>query len=195
MAVEAENAEAKARAQQEEADLKEERLLQEQADARAEYEKEQSDAYTDHQTEVNPYGPSAEKMAEDGFSGSGYSESVKNRSLMDYQNRVAVARQGFDQAVRDYDLAIREARQQNSAALAKIAYDALKRQTDLAMKAAKQQEQLRQQWDKQRQNQEKYYQELEEEVYEEVLENPGQRAAEQTRLPDSPNAEIRWWSI
>ena len=185
----------KSAAQQKETDLKVEQLLQEQADAKADNEKEKAAAYTDYQTQVNPYSPETEKMAAAGLSHSGYSESAKAGMFNAYQNRVAVAQQGFDQAVRDYDIAIREARQQNDAALAKIAYDALKRRTNLVMKAANQYTQLQQKWEKQRQDQEKYFEDLEEQVYEEVLENPGDRAAEPSRLPDSPDADKKWWAI
>lgn len=182
-------------AQQEETDLEIEKLQQEQEAAQADYAQEQSDAYTDYQTQVNPYGVTAEKIAGAGMSGSGYSESAKVSMYNAYQNRVAVARQGFEQAVREYDLAIREARQLNSAALAKIAYDTLKRQAELSLKAATQYAQLQQKWEDHRQDQEEYFRKWEEEVLQQIQENPSPGGADPNRLPDTPDADTKRWAI
>ena len=50
-----------------------------------------------------------------------------------YQNRVATARESYNQAVRNYDNSITEARLQNSSVLAEIAYQALQQQLELSL--------------------------------------------------------------
>lgn len=113
--------------------------------------KEQSAAYTDYQKQVDPYGVESEKLADGGMTGSGYSESAKVSMYNTYQNRVAVAKASCDQAVREYDLAIAEAKRLNSAALAEIAYDSFVQRMELAMKARNQDMQLKLEWEDLRQ--------------------------------------------
>lgn len=176
--VEKDYAEAQTQAQQEETELAVEELQQKQADAQEDYAEERSEAYTDYQKQVNDYAPAAEAMADKGLSGSGYSESAKVSMFNAYQNRVAVARDGFRQAIREYDLAIREARQLNSAALAKIAYDTLKRQSELALKAVTQYAQLQMKWTDRRYDQQTQYRKWEDALQEEIWESTPPRAAE-----------------
>lgn len=113
--------------------------------------KEQSAAYTDYQKQVDPYGVESEKLADGGMTGSGYSESAKVSMYNAYQNRVAVAKASCDQAVREYDLAIAEAKRLNSAALAEIAYDSFVQRMELAMKARNEDMQLKLEWEDLRQ--------------------------------------------
>ena len=117
--------------QQEQTDFAVEQLEQQKAQAQKDYTKEQSAAYTDYQKQVDPHGVNAEAMAAGGMDGTGYSESSRVSMYNTYQNRVATARAVYDQAVRDYENAIQEARQYNSSALAEIAYKALQTQLSL----------------------------------------------------------------
>lgn len=186
---------AQTQAQQEKTDLEVEALQQKQADTARDYAREQSDAYTDYQTQVNPYGVVAENLAQEGLSGSGYSESMKTRLFGEYQNRLAAAREGLRQAMGEYDNALREAQRLNDAALAKIAYNALKRKSELSMKAVTKYNQLWQKWQDQRLDLEKYFRDWEEEVREEIQLNPWPGAAEPPRLPDCPDADAKRWAI
>ena len=117
-----------------------------QDQARDDYEKEQSAAYTDYQKQANSYGVEAEKMAAGGMTGSGYSESAKVSMYNTYQSRVAVAKESCDQAVREYSLAIEEAKRLNSATLAEIAYNSLLTRMELTLKALNQDMQLKLDW-------------------------------------------------
>lgn len=114
--------------------------------ARDDYEKEQSAAHTDYQKQVNPYGVEAEQLAAGGLTGSGYSESAKVSMYNTYQSRVATAKESCDQAVREYDIAIGEAKRLNSATLAEIAYNSLLKQVELTLKALNQDMQLKLDW-------------------------------------------------
>lgn len=189
LSAEEEYGQARLESQQEETDLEIQQLQQAQADTQADYEQEQAQAYSDYQKQVSDYGVESEKVADAGLSGSGYSESAKVSMYNAYQNRVALARQTFDQAVRDYDLAIQEARQLNDATLAKIAYETLKRQTDLALKAAEKTAQLQLKWEDLRLDQEKYYRDWEEKVQKEVDKDPWV-VGETAPVPDNKNSTI-----
>ena len=143
--------------------------LQQQMDqAEQDYEKEQSAAYTDYQKQVNPYGVESEKLAANGMTGTGYSESAKVSMFNTYQSRVSAARESYEQAVREYDAAMQEAWQLNSAALAKIAYDALKAQTELSLKAVNQTGQLKLDWEDRRQEQQEQFRDMELEIGEQI---------------------------
>ena len=113
--------------------LTEQKVEQQREQAQKDYTKEQSGAYVDWQKQSNQYGANAEKMAAQGLSGTGYSESSQVRMYTAYQNRVATAREAFVQASLNYDNAIKEARLQNSTALAEIAHSAYQQQLELAL--------------------------------------------------------------
>lgn len=113
--------------------LTEQKVEQQRAQAQKDYTKEQSGAYVDWQKQSNQYGANAEKMAAQGLSGTGYSESSQVRMYNAYQNRIATAREAFVQANLNYDNAIAEARLQNSTALAEIAHNAYQQQLELAL--------------------------------------------------------------
>ena len=102
-------------------------------EAEADYNKEQSAAYADWKKQSDPYGVNAEKIAGAGMSGSGYSESSQVRMYSAYQNRVAVARESYNRAIADYNIAIEEAKNQNSSLMAEITYNALIQSLELAM--------------------------------------------------------------
>jgi len=88
-------------------------------------------AYVDWQKQSNQFGTEAERMAAAGMTGTGFSESSQVGMYNAYQNRVAVARESFGQAVVNYNNAITSARVQNNSALAEIALDALAQQSEL----------------------------------------------------------------
>lgn len=132
------------------------------------YDEEQSAAYVDYQKQVDPYGAQAEKLAANGFSGSGYSESARVNMYNTYQNRVAKAREDLTQAMREFDAAVRDAWQQNSTALAKIAYDTLKTRTELSMKGVRELSQLRLAWEDRKWKQEDQYRDWEQEIRKQI---------------------------
>lgn len=116
--------------QQTETPVMQEQMPQNAVRPRNSYEKEATAAYTDYQKQVNPYGVQAEAMADEGLTDSGYSKSVRDSSYQEYQSRVAAAREGYEQALREYEAALQEAKQLNSSALAQIALDTLSAQTE-----------------------------------------------------------------
>lgn len=119
--------------QQEQSDLAIHQLEYQKAQTTKDYQKEQSASYVDYQKSINPYGANAEQMAANGLANAGYSESSKVQSYVAYQNRVAVAREAYQAAVHNYNVAISEAKLQNSYALAEIAYKALQMEAELSL--------------------------------------------------------------
>lgn len=111
-------------------------INQQKDQAKKDYTKEQSGAYVDWQKQSNQYGVNAEKAAAQGMTGTGYSESSQVAMYNAYQNRIATAREMFNQATLNYNNAITNARLQNSSVLAEIAYNAYKEQAELGLKAA-----------------------------------------------------------
>ncbi len=128
-----EYAETQKKNQQAATDFAIEKVEQQKAQAKSDYLKEQSGAYTDWQKQSGAYGVNAEQMAASGLRNTGYSESSQVSMYNQYQNRVATAREAFQRAVLNYDNAITEARLQNNAALAEIAYQALQQQLELSL--------------------------------------------------------------
>lgn len=104
------------------------RLDQQKKQAEQSYTQEQSAAYSDYQKQVDPYGVQAEQLAASGLSDSGYAESLKTQAYVAYQNRVAVARQAYQQAVVDFNNAFTEAKMQNDSQRASLAYQVLQMQ-------------------------------------------------------------------
>lgn len=119
--------------QQEQTDFAIEQINQQKEQAGKDYTKEQSGAYVDWQKQSNEYGVNAEKMAMNGMSNSGYSESSQVSMYNTYQNRVATARESYNKAVLNYDNSIQQARLANNAALAEIAYNSLSKQLELSL--------------------------------------------------------------
>ena len=110
-----------------------EKTEQEKQKAQKDYTKEQKGAYSDYTKQTNDYSVNAEKMAELGLNNTGYSENSKVSMYNTYQNRVASARESYNQAVLNYNNAIKEAQLNNNAKLAEIAADALKTQLELGL--------------------------------------------------------------
>ena len=131
-----------AQIQQQQTDFTIEQINQQKDQAKKDYIKEQSGAYVDWQKQSNQYGANAEKMASAGLTNTGYSESSQVSMYNTYQNRVATAREVFNQAVLNYNNSIKEAQLQNSAALAEIAYQTLQQTLELSLQGFQYKNQL-----------------------------------------------------
>ena len=119
------------RLQNERTDLTIQQIEQQKAQARKDYQKEQSGAYVDWRKQSNQYGTEAEKMASSGLMGTGFSESSQVGMYNTYQNRVAQARESYDRVIMNYNNSINEAKLQNNSALAEIAFNTLTKQLEL----------------------------------------------------------------
>lgn len=119
--------------QEQRGDLTVEKLELEQAEAAEDYTKEQKAAYADYQKATNRYGVNAEQMASNGMWGSGYSESSLSNMYNAYQNRVATARESYNDIVAQYNIAIKDAQLQNSSVMAEIAFNALQTRLNLTI--------------------------------------------------------------
>lgn len=119
--------------QQEQTDFAIEQIEQQKDQAHKDYVKEQSGAYVDWQKQSNQYGVAAEQQAAAGMAGTGFSESSQVSMYNTYQNRVATARESYNQAILNYNNAIKDARLQNNSVLAEIAYQSLQQQLALSL--------------------------------------------------------------
>ena len=128
--------------QQDRTDFTIETIEQQKDQAHKDYLKEQAGAYVDWRKQSNAYGAEAEQMASAGLTNSGYSESSQVSMYNTYQNRVATARESYNQAVLNYNNAIKDAQLQNNAALAEIAYNALQKQLELSLEGFQYKNQL-----------------------------------------------------
>lgn len=100
-------------------------------EATDEYMQAQEQAYTDYKKQSDPYGVQAEQMAALGLTGTGYSATQQTALFNAYQNRVSSARIGMDKAIREYDIAIAQAKQAGDTELAKLAVQTLSAKTQL----------------------------------------------------------------
>ena len=125
--------ETQAKNQQERTDFIIEQQNQLKDKANKDYLKEQSGAYVDWQKQSNQFGAGAEQMASQGLANTGFSESSQVSMWNTYQNRVATARESYNNAILNYDNAIKDAQLQNNSALAEIAYQALQKQLELSL--------------------------------------------------------------
>lgn len=128
--------------QQEQTDFTIEQIEQQKGQAHKDYVKEQSGAYVDWKKQSNQYGVAAEQQAAAGLAGTGFSESSQVSMYNTYQNRVATARESYNQAVLNYNNSIKEARLQNNSVLAEIAYQALQQQLELSLQGFQYKNQL-----------------------------------------------------
>lgn len=135
-------AETQAKNQQAQTDFAIEKIEQQKDQASKDYTKEQSGAYVDWQKESNRYGANAEELATGGLNNSGYGESSQVRMYNTYQNRVATARESYNNAVLNYNNAIKDAQLQNNSILAEIAYNALQQQLELSLQGFQYKNQL-----------------------------------------------------
>jgi DNA polymerase III alpha subunit (gram-positive type) len=76
------------------------------------------------------------------MAGTGFSESSQVSMYNTYQNRVVTARESYNQAVMNYNNAIKDARLQNNAVLAEIAYQSLQQQLELSLQGFQYKNQL-----------------------------------------------------
>ena len=128
-------AEEQKKIQQENTDFAIEKVEQAKDKAEKDYTKEQKGAYADYQKATGQYGANAEKLASQGLNQAGYSESVRTNLYNTYQNRYMSARESYNQAILNYDNAIKEAQLANNAQLAQIAYEALQQQLELSLQS------------------------------------------------------------
>ena len=128
--------------QQAQTDFAIEQIEQQKEKTEKDYIREQSGAYTDWQKQSGQYGANAEAMASSGLANSGYSESSQVSMYNTYQNRVASARESFNQAVLSYDNMIKEAQLQNNSIKAEIAYQSLQKQLEIALQGFQYENQL-----------------------------------------------------
>lgn len=128
--------------QQDNTDFAIEQINQQKDQAQKDYTKEQAGAYVDWQKQSNQYGANAEQMAANGLTNTGFSESSQVGMWNTYQNRVASARQSYNQSVLNYNNAIKEAQLQNNSALAEIAYNALQQQLEISLQGFQYRNQL-----------------------------------------------------
>lgn len=128
--------------QQEQTDFTIDQIEQQKEQAKKDYAAEQSASYVDYQKQSNKFGVEAEQMAASGLANTGFSESSKVNMYTSYQNRIASARQSYNQAVLNYDNNIKQAQLQNSSALAEIAYTALEQQLNLSLEGYQYKNQL-----------------------------------------------------
>ena len=98
-----------------------------------EYQKEAKAGYIDYQKEIDKYGVSRENAVSNGLSNSGYAESSKVDMYNTYQNRIATARQSKENAMLEFNNAIKEAQLQNNATLAENALTALQQKLNIAL--------------------------------------------------------------
>jgi len=128
--------------QQERTDFTIEQIEQQKEQANKDYTKEQAGAYVDWQKQSNKYGVNAEQMASNGLTNTGFSESSQVSMYNTYQNRVAIARESYNNAVLNYNNAIKDAQLQNNSALAEIAYKSLQQQLELSLEGFQYKNQL-----------------------------------------------------
>lgn len=128
--------------QQENTDFAIEKINQQKDKTERDYIKEQKAGYVDYQKATDQYGVNAEAMAQNGMSNTGFAESSKIQAFTTYQNRYATARESYNQAVLNYDNAIKEAQLANNAQLAEIAYKALQTQLEYSLQGFQYKNQL-----------------------------------------------------
>lgn len=128
--------------QQAQTDFAIEKTEQAKEKAEKDYTREQKGAYADYQKATGQYGVNAEQLATQGLNQAGYSESARTNMFNTYQNRYMSARESYNQAILNYDNAIKEAQLANNAQLAQIAYEALQKQLELSLQGFQYKNQL-----------------------------------------------------
>jgi len=121
--------------QQQQSDLAIEQVNQNKELAEKDYTKEQKGAYGSFTKATDKYGAVGEQITSSGLAGSGYSETVQSSMYNTYQQRYAVAKESFTNAITNYNNSITQAQLSNSVALADIAYNTLQTQLTLALEA------------------------------------------------------------
>lgn len=129
-------------ATQAQTDLALEQINQQKAQSEKDFTKSATGAYADYTKEQGAYGVGAEQRAAGGLASSGYSESSRVSMFNAYQNRVALAKDGYLKAVLNYDNSMKEARLNNSTKLAEIAYQQLQSSLALSLQSFQTRQQL-----------------------------------------------------
>lgn len=143
---------------QQQGDLAVEKIEQQKEWAKQDYTKEQKASYVDWQKQSDAYGVNAESRAAAGLSNTGYAESSQVAMYTAYQNRVAVARESFNRAIAEYDIAAKDARLQNSSKLLEIANQTLQIKLELSLQGFQYKNTLlQQQLEQQNQTEDRYY--------------------------------------
>lgn len=106
---------------------------QQKEKAEQEYQKEANASYIDYLKETSNRSVNKQQELRNGLSNSGFSESSKVDMYNTYQNRVATARKGLNDAKLEFDNAIKEAQLQNNATLAENALTALQQKLNIAL--------------------------------------------------------------
>jgi len=108
-------------------------LIEQQKDIAKENARvEQNKAKNDYFSYINPYGLQAESLASQGLLNSGVSETAKLGGYNTYQNRLASANKTMQDAIRQYDNDINQARLTNDTAKAQKALKKLELQLNFA---------------------------------------------------------------
>ena len=94
---------------------------------------EVGNAYIDYQKSLNRYGGSAESLASQGLSGTGFAKNQDIAMNITYQNRVSSAKAFLQKANTDYNNQIQQALLNNDEALAKIALQQMQQSYQLAL--------------------------------------------------------------
>lgn len=93
---------------------------------------------------INPYGAQAEIQAQNGLNNTGYSETTKLGAWNTQQNRTAQARSTMNNAIQQYDNAIKEIELNRDTTKAEYALQALQQQLDVALQEYNNNSQLKQ---------------------------------------------------
>ena len=91
-------------------------------------------AYIDYQKGLNQFGGSAETLASQGLTGTGFAKNQDIAMNITYQNRVASAKSALQKANVDYDNQIQQALLTNDAQLAEVALKQMEQSYALALK-------------------------------------------------------------
>ena len=94
---------------------------------------ERGNAYIDYQKGLNQFGGSAETLASQGLSGTGFAKNQEIAMNITYQNRLAAANTALQKANTDYNNQMQQALLNNDAALAEIALQQLEKSYALAL--------------------------------------------------------------
>ena len=93
---------------------------------------------------INPYGANAEIQAQNGLNNTGYSETTKLGAWNTQQNRTAQARASMNNAIQQYDNAIKEIELNRDTTKSQYALQALQQQLEAAMQEFNNSSQLKQ---------------------------------------------------
>lgn len=108
-------------------------IEQNKQEAQKQADIEKGNAYIDYQKGLNQFGGSAESLAAQGLSGTGYAKNQEIAMNITYQNRVSAANSALQKANTDYNNQIQQALLTNDAALAEVALQQMQQSYALAL--------------------------------------------------------------